>query len=162
MYGRALKACRTFWSPAGHFSQLMTGKYYVLCQTFSFLSYRTSSVCWTLPDKMSGNIAALCRTSVKSAGHVRHTSRGLRFEPAIHLGHSATHLWSPAMSFTVSSVAKKNPGRGRNFCLQKFLTGLAGLVYLLVIFVQSEFWSIQGWDWPDVKLAKMHRNLLQL
>ncbi len=32
--GRASMRCQTFWFDAGHFSQLMTGKYYVLCRTF--------------------------------------------------------------------------------------------------------------------------------
>ncbi len=39
------------------------------------------------------------------------------------------------------TVVQKNSGRGRNFCLRKFLTGLAGLVYIC-IFVY--IWSIEN------------------
>ncbi len=53
--------CRTFWSTAGRFSQLMTGKY-VLHFLFSSSTF---SVYWTLMDKMFGNVGALCRTSAK-------------------------------------------------------------------------------------------------
>ena len=55
--GRPSMICRTFWSLAGHFSKLMTSN--------SFLPCRTFSVYWTLPDKMSGNVGALCRTSAE-------------------------------------------------------------------------------------------------
>ncbi len=47
MSDRPSMLCWTFWFPARHFSQLMTGIY------------------WTLPDKMSGNVVAVCRTSAK-------------------------------------------------------------------------------------------------
>ncbi len=59
MSGRSSMLCRTFWSAAGHFSALMTGKYYILCRTFlaEIFVYRT------LLDKMSGNFRTLCRTS---------------------------------------------------------------------------------------------------
>ncbi len=33
-----------------------------------------------------------------------------------------------------SQVVQNNIGRGPNFCLQKFLTGLAGLVYFIVVY----------------------------
>ena len=45
--GRPSMLCQTFWSPARHFTQLMTSKY------------------WILPEKMSGKVRALCRTSAE-------------------------------------------------------------------------------------------------
>ncbi len=58
MCGRPLMLCWTFWPPLRHFSQLMTGKYYVLiCRTFSMH--------WTLSDQMSGNVRTLCQTSAE-------------------------------------------------------------------------------------------------
>ena len=48
MSGRPSVLCRIFWAPVGHFPQLMASKYQ-----------------WSLPDKMSGKIWALCRTSAK-------------------------------------------------------------------------------------------------
>ncbi len=57
MSGRPSMLCRTFWSLAGHFSQLMTGNSCLPCRTFSLYG--------TLLDKMSGNVGTLCRTSAE-------------------------------------------------------------------------------------------------
>ncbi len=73
--------CWKFWSPVGHFPHMMTGN--------SFLSCRTFSMHWTLPDQMSGNVGALCRTSAKVCGHVRHNSRGLKALTSIY--------WPPSL-----------------------------------------------------------------
>ncbi len=40
------------------------------------------------------------------------------------------YVITPEKIILAFSVVRNNKGRGRNFCLQKFLTGLAGLVYL--------------------------------
>ncbi len=57
---------------------------------------------------------------------------------ATHLGHCATHLGLVPFRCDIDTERlvhfelRCNTGRGRNFCLQKFLTGLAGLVYLVL------------------------------
>ncbi len=43
------------------------------------------------------------------------------------------HPWLADLASPVRS--QSNTERGRNFCLQKFLTGLAGLVYLFLVIV---------------------------
>ncbi len=65
--GRPSLLCLTFWSPVGHFSQLMTSKYNVLCQTFS--------VKFLLLNPAMSEPSA--RHQQKFTEHVRHISREL-------------------------------------------------------------------------------------
>ncbi len=55
MSSKSSMLCGTFWSPVRHFSQLMTSNSFLSCWTFSMH--------WTLPDKMSCNVGALCQTA---------------------------------------------------------------------------------------------------
>ncbi len=61
MSGRPSVLCRTFWAPVRHFSQLMAGKF----SGHSYFPYRIFYVDWTLLDKMSDKVWALCRTSAE-------------------------------------------------------------------------------------------------
>ena len=62
-----------------------------------------------------------------------------------------------------ASAVKNNTGRGRKFCLQKFLTGLAGLVYLYLIFAgtpdlisyKTEFFMINVYEVRGLWYAEM-------
>ncbi len=73
MSGRHSMPCRTIWSPIGHFSQLMTSKYNVLCWTFAW-HFPCIEPCRTKCPAMFEPPAG---HQQKSARHVRHISRGL-------------------------------------------------------------------------------------